>query len=113
MKIAVTRCDGDTEILTLQEPVKLSEAPRGQACLHSAEGLEHFFRVSDGRYDGWGCGAPAQGWTPQQGQTFVEQISGQRQIVPVTIRGIIWQRLRKKWQWIRWWYGHLMREPGF
>lgn len=110
MKIAVTRCDGDTEVLVLNGPVLVYES-EFQASIHSAEGMDHFFRSSDGKYDGYGFGAPDQGWTEQQAKTMLAGI--QRTIIPATIRGILWQRARKAWQNVYWWYGHLMGKPGF
>jgi hypothetical protein len=66
MKIAVTRCDGDMEILILNDPIHIYEGcAGGQSSIHSAEGMDHFFRLSDGRYDGYGMGAPEQGWTQE------------------------------------------------
>lgn len=112
MKIAVTRCDGDTEILTLNEPLRLVEG-LSQAMIHSAEGMDHFFRLSDGKYDGWGAGAPDQEWTEEQEKTMISHISSQRQIILVTIRSILIVRLKKVAWFIRWHWNHFLKTPGF
>jgi len=52
VKLAVTRCDGDTEIIVLRDPVKVYEGT-SRAHIQSAEGMDHYFRLSDGHYDGW------------------------------------------------------------
>jgi hypothetical protein len=112
MKIAVTRCDGDTEILTLTDPVKITDGP-GQACIHNANGVDHFFRLSDGRYDGYGIGAPDEGWTQNQAQTISDAFQVERKIIPVSIRYILAARLRKIWWFVRWHFYHALGKEGF
>lgn len=114
MKIAVTRCDGDTEILILSEPVKVYEGcVGGQGHIHSADGMDHYFRLSDGCYDGYGCGIPDPGWTAQQAVTLREQINSQRMFVPLTVGRFVELRLRKVWRKARWWYGYTLQLPGY
>ena len=111
MKLAVMRCDGDAEILTLNDPVKVTDGP-GQACIHSADGVDHFFRLSDGRYDGYGIGAPDQGWTTEQAMTLNDHFHTGRVIIPVTIRGILASRITKARWFVTWHWNHFMGRPG-
>lgn len=112
MKIAVTRCDGDTEVIILSEPVQVYEGTH-QAHIHSADGMDHYFRLSDGCYDGYGCGCPAPGWTPEQAMTLRESIQSQRMFVPLTCARFVGLRIRKIWRTARWWYGYLLQKDGY
>lgn len=112
MKLAVTRCDGDTEIIILNDPVQVFEGTH-QAHIHSAEGMDHYFRLSDGKYDGYGRSAPDQGWTSNQAATYLEQMDSERRIIPVTIRGILWERLKRVRWFLVWRYNHLLGRKGF
>ncbi len=112
MKLAVTRCDGDTEIIILNDPVQVYEGT-AQAHIHSAEGMDHYFRLSDGKYDGYGAGAPEQGWTQEQAKTMLEAMSSQRQIIPLSIRAILKERARKAIWFVRWHWNHFLGTPGF
>lgn len=114
MKIAVIRCDGDIEILVLNEPIRICDGlSGGQSSIHSAEGMDHFFRPSDGRYDGWGTGMPSPGWSEEQASTAIKAIQEARTVIPVTIRGVLMQRVYKLRQYIVWWYGHITGKSGF
>jgi hypothetical protein len=112
MKIAVTRCDGDTEILILNDPVKVYEGT-SQAHIHSAEGMDHYFRLSDGCYDGWGYGCPDCAWTAEQAATYQKQIQSERDFIPLTFARFCSLRLRRWLQSARWWWGYLWQKPGY
>jgi hypothetical protein len=114
MKLAVTRCDGDTEIIVLNEPVHVSEGcVGGQACIHSADGMDHYFRLSDGCYDGYGMGCPGEGWTEQQAVTLRESLQDQRMLTPLTFRRFCYLKVCKLVRWARWWSGYLQQKPGY
>ncbi|HKN69999.1 MAG TPA: hypothetical protein VJX30_03145 [Terriglobales bacterium] len=111
MKLAVTRCDGDTEIIVLRDPVKVYEGT-SQAHIQSAEGMDHYFRLSDGHYDGWAWGPPG-GCTQEQAKTYIGAMQRERRIIPVSIRNILKQRLHKVWWSWRCRWGRFTKEPGF
>lgn len=110
MKIAVTRCDGDTEVLVLVEPVQVFEG-KHQAHIHSADGTDHYFRLSDGCYDGYGMGVP--GWTPEQANTLREQFESGRRFVPMTFARFCYLKVDKLWRKLRWWRGYLLQLEGY
>lgn len=112
MKIAVTRCDGGTEILTLSDPVTINEGRR-QAHIHDASGIDHFFRAEDGYYDGWGMGTPGEGWNPAQGQTLIEYVQNARVEVPLTLQRFLWFKVRSIYKWAQFHWNNLWRKPGY
>lgn len=91
MRIAVTRCDGDTEIINLHGTVIISDGP-GQARIHCADGTDHFFCLSDGKYDGYGLGAPDEGWTQAQAETMLRSFDSGRQIIHLSVTRILIDR---------------------
>ena len=112
MKIAVTRCDGDTEIIVLNEPVQVFEG-NTQAHIHSADGMDYYFRKSDGCYDGWSMGFPSEGWTPDQAKTLIESVLSQRAIVPLTLTRFIELKLTRYWRRIVFWKGCALGLEGY
>jgi len=112
MKLAVTRCDGDTEILILNDPVKVYEGTV-QAHIHSAEGMDHYFRLSDGCYDGYSMSAPEQGWTEEQAKTMRDAVQKERLFIPLTLARFCELRLRRWYRTIMYWWGYLLRKPGY
>ena len=115
MKIAVVGCDGDTEIITLNGPVEIHEGDV-MGYLHSAEGYDHYFYTGKerlGRYDGWGLGAPDQGWTQEQAMTYLRATQSERETISLTFRRFLYFKFRKLRKWVVWWKGYLLQEPGY
>jgi hypothetical protein len=112
MKIAVTRCDGDIEIIILTEPVRVFEGST-QAHIHSADGMDHYFTKPDGFYDGWGRGLPDEGWTQQQATTMLDEIKNQRMIISLTFARFIGLRVKRIRRFLQWWTGYLLQQPGY
>lgn len=113
MKIAVTRCDGDTEIIVLNDPVKVYEGS-SQAHIHSAEGMDHYFRLSDGCYDGLAMGIPTGSpCTQQQAESYLEALMDQRKIIPLTVQRFCFLCVRRWYRKLQWWKGCLLQLPGY
>lgn len=110
MKIAVTRSNGDTEIIVLVDPVEVCEG-KHQASIHSADGMDHYFRLSDGCYDGWGYGVPS--WTDEQAKTLAQQISESRKVIPLTLSRFISLTIYRYYKKAVWWKGYLLQLPGY
>lgn len=113
MKIAVTRADGNTELLLLNGPVTIHEGGQYQSHIHSAEGFDHYFQP-DGYYDGWGLGCPDNScWTKEQAQTYIKAAQDERRIVPLTFARFAWLKLRDMRRRAVFWKVVLLRLPGY
>jgi hypothetical protein len=109
MKLAVTRYDGDTEIIVLTEPVTVTES-QYQPHIHSADGMDYYFR-RDGFYDGWGRGCC--GWTGEQAKTLLRSIEEQRKRIPLTTARFLSLKARNLLRTFRWWKGYILQETGY
>ncbi len=57
MRIRVQNAGGRIETITLVPPVTITLGP-AQNVISDASGMEHFFGIDDGYYDGWGMAMP-------------------------------------------------------
>jgi len=80
MKIQVVRTDGRVETLELAGALYAKEPePNGQGSLQLANGMTHFFRATDGAYDGWSVNVSELNLTnDHDALAIIEQIESAR-----------------------------------